>query len=73
MDGIRKYCFNISFIRLSVRFQYAKVSIPFLLKKIFSGFYKNYFRLSPTIFPDTPKSFGQKDFEAFIPILPFRF
>jgi hypothetical protein len=36
------------------------------LKKIFLGFYKNSFRFAPTIFPDTPKSYGQKDFGAFI-------
>ncbi|OPB94369.1 hypothetical protein BB021_17315 [Elizabethkingia ursingii] len=39
------------------------------LKKIFLGFYKNSFRFTPIIFPDTPKSCGQKDFGASISML----
>jgi len=43
-------------------FAVANVGQHHSLKKIFLGFYKNSFRFATTIFPDTPKSFGQKDF-----------
>jgi hypothetical protein len=33
------------------------------------GFYKNSFRFTPIIFPDTPKSCGQKDLGASISML----
>jgi len=44
-------------------FTVANVGQHHSLKKIFLGFYKNSFRLAPTIFPDTPKLSEQKDFK----------
>ena len=44
-------------------FTIANVGQHHSLKKIFLGFYKNFFHFIPIIFPDTPKSFGQKDFK----------
>src|SRR5690554_606594 len=55
--------------------------VVFSLQKYKSRFYskKSFWvsiKFSPlrsNNFPDTPKSFGQKDFVAFIPMFPFRF
>ena len=51
------------FITVVWLFTIANVGQHHSLKKIFLGFYKNSFHFAPTIFPDTPKSFGQKDFK----------